>query len=52
VPEWAVISNEWNKPLESNAKIKDKYLRVRIRYSGKKLAIINAINTLYSISFA
>ena len=33
-------------------KMKDKYLKVRIRYSGEDLAIISAINTLYSISYA
>lgn len=35
---------------ESSCKIKDKYMKVKIRYSGKKLAIINAVYTAYSIS--
>lgn len=34
------------------AKIKDKYVKIRIRYSGEDLAIISAIKTLYSISYA
>lgn len=41
-----------NKTVHGEVKIKDKYLKVRIRYDGKDLAIINAINTLYSISYA
>lgn len=44
----------WEKSESENkeVKIKDKYLKVKIRYSGKDLAIIHAINTLYTISFA
>lgn len=34
------------------AKIKDKFIKIRIRYSGEDLAIISAIRTLYSISYA
>ena len=33
-------------------KIRDKYMRVRVRYSGKELAVINAISTLFVNSFA
>jgi len=33
-------------------KIKDKWLKVRVRYKGNKLAIITAIRTLYSISYS
>lgn len=36
----------------SEIKPKDKYIKIRIRYSGEKLAIISAIKTLYSISYA
>lgn len=36
----------------SEVKLKDKFIKIRIRYSGEKLAIIAALNTLYSISFA
>lgn len=32
-------------------KIKDKYIKIKIRYSGTDLAIIHAINTLYTISY-
>lgn len=34
------------------AKIKDRFIKIRIRYSGEDLAIISAIRTLYSISYA
>lgn len=41
---------EWqdDEVAESQVKIKDKFIKIRIRYSGKKLAIIHSINTLYS----
>lgn len=32
--------------------IKDKFMKVRIRYSGEELAIINFLNTIYKISYA
>lgn len=43
---------EWANTKRSEVKIKDKYIKIRIRYSGDKLAIINAIQTLYSISYS
>lgn len=33
-------------------KIRDKYLKVRVRYDGKQYAIINAIRTYFTISYA
>lgn len=33
-------------------KVKDKFIKIRIRYSGKELAVITALKTLYSISYA
>lgn len=41
----------WNNVKNDEVKIKDKYIKIRIRYTGDKLAIINAIKTLYSISY-
>ena len=32
--------------------IKDKFMKVRIRYSGEELAIINFLNTLYRVSYS
>ena len=40
----------WTETKET--KIRDKYIRIRIRYSGKDLAIITAIHTLYTLSYA
>lgn len=39
-----------SKTFES--RLRDKYLKVRIRYDGNDYAIINAIKTLYTISYA
>lgn len=33
-------------------KVKDKFIKIRVRYSGNELAIITALRTLYSISFS
>lgn len=33
-------------------RIRDKYLRVRVRYDGTQYAIINAIKTYFTISYA
>ena len=41
----------WNNYNRTESKLKDKWMKVRIRYSGNKLAIIMAIKTLYSISY-
>lgn len=32
-------------------RIRDKYIRIRVRYSGKEKAIISALRTLYTISY-
>lgn len=32
--------------------VKDKFLKVRIRYSGEELAVIDFLNTVYKISYA
>jgi hypothetical protein len=32
--------------------LKDKFIKIRIRYSGEDLAIINFINTIYRVSFS
>ena len=41
----------WNNYNRTESKLKDKWMKVRIRYSGNKLAVIMAIKTLYSISY-
>lgn len=43
---------KWKESKMKEAKLKDKFMKVRIRYSGKNLAIISAIRTLYSASYS
>lgn len=43
---------KWEESKMREAKLKDKFMKVRIRYSGKNLAIISAIRTLYSASYS
>ena len=43
-------SNGWTNRKET--KIRDKWIKIRVRYSGKDLAIINNIITLYNISYS
>lgn len=33
-------------------RIRDKYCKIKVRYSGEELAIITALKTLYTVSFA
>lgn len=47
VENWEEIGNK-----DTEVKVKDKYIKIKIRYNGQKLAIISAINTLYSISYS
>lgn len=60
-PEEITLPDDWTRNIVSwpdyqkrnkEAKLKDKFVKIRIRYSGKDLAIISAIRTLYSISYA
>lgn len=43
---------DWQDSEMKEAKLKDKWIKIRIRYSGTKLAVISAIKTLYSISYS
>lgn len=43
---------KWEESEMLEAKLKDKWMKVRIRYTGNKLAIISAVTTLYSISYS
>ena len=42
----------WSNPKDQSVKVKDKWMKVRIRYTGDKLAVITAIQTLFSISYS
>ena len=41
---------QWNNYSIQEAKLKDKWIKIRIRYKGDKLAVIFAITTLFSVS--
>ena len=52
------LPNDWSRNVvtwgeyDSNrqeVKMKDKFIKIRVRYNGEKLAIISAVKTLYSI---
>jgi len=32
--------------------LKDKFIKIRIRYSGEELAVIDFLNTIYRVSYA
>ena len=58
VTVWAIACN-WmrgsrniNDNMNKEVKLKDKFIKIRVRYSGKDLAVISALKTLYSISYA
>lgn len=36
---------------EKSARIRDKYMKVRVKYTGKDLVIITALKTLYTLSY-
>ena len=36
----------------ASAKIRDKWIKIRIKYKGDKLALINAVSTFETISYA
>ena len=43
---------KWEESDNKEVKLKDKWVKIRVRYKGDKLAIITAIRTLYSASYA
>ena len=47
-----VISWGVSDKINKEVKLKDKFIKIRVRYSGKDLAVISALKTLYSISYA
>ena len=32
--------------------VRDKYVKIRVRYDGKKYAIVNAVKTYFTISYS
>ena len=49
-PEDIDTSDWWSGRKE--ARLRDKYIKIRLRYTGEELAIITALKTLYTISYA
>ena len=47
-----ITSWDWKETQMQEVKLKDKWIKIRIRYTGNKLAIITAIRTLYSVSYS
>ena len=45
-----VNDTSWTSRKE--AKIRDKWIKIRVRYSGKNLAVIHSLITLYNISYS
>lgn len=41
-----------NAETRKEVKVKDKFVKIRVRYSGEDLAIITALKTIYNISYA
>lgn len=48
----SIVSWNWKETQMQEVKLKDKWIKIRIRYTGNKLAIINAVYTMYSISYS
>ncbi len=46
------VTWKWEDTQMREVKLKDKWIKIRVRYKGDKLAIISAIITLYSISYS
>ena len=49
--QWRPIDPTLNKD-RRETNVRGKFMKVRIRYSGEELAIIDFLNTIYQISFA
>ena len=47
-----ITSWDWKDTQRQEVKLKDKWIKIRVRYTGNQLAVISAINTLYSISYS
>lgn len=45
-----VIKWNWEENQMREIKLKDKFIKIRVRYSGEDLTLIASLNTLYSIS--
>lgn len=52
--EHGIDTDNWLGNYSENRKevdIRDRYIKIRIRYSGEELAVINFLNTIYRVSY-
>ena len=49
-PSEYIDTSNWT--FRKETKIRDKWIKIRVRYSGKNLAIVHSIATLYNISYS
>ena len=47
-----IINSEIKLTDAKQMKVRDKYLKVRVRYDGTQYALVNAIRTLFTVSYA
>ena len=50
ITDISLPANGWTARKET--RIRDKYIRIRVRYSGADKVVISALRTIYSISYA
>lgn len=43
---------DWNESQNQEVKMKDKWIKIRIRYTGNNISIISAVRTMYSLSYS
>lgn len=49
-PDDELVETGWTD--RKSTRIRDKYCKIKVRYSGKDLAVITALRTIYTISYA
>ena len=52
IPNDTNVYVQWKISERKEVKVKDKFIKIKVRYTGNELAIISAIKTLYTISYA
>lgn len=52
IPDSLTVQNDKTWSTLNEALLRDKYIKIKVRYSGNNLAIITGIRTLFNISYA
>lgn len=52
IPNDVNVYARWKISERKEVNVKDKFIKIKVRYTGNELAIISAIKTLYRISYA